>query len=434
MRPPTSVPAAEAGPDLEPVPQRPGPRGAPRWVRLFTVAVFVLATGAFFTVMESAPDAESRPEVLLLWVVAYAISGFALFDGALRLRLRIPAPLPLVLFVVLAVASYVWSVAPDITLRRAVGLLGTALVGLLLAQRLQPVEILDALRRATLVIAIASLAFFASGDPAAIDELHETLRGVVATKNTLGRTMALGLLACAGTALLDRERLRRSAVSAVPMVVALVLTDSTGGMLMAFLVVAGATVVALWGKDVGKIAVAGGLAVVLGALLALTPTTSTGQVLELIGEDTTLTGRDEVWRESLDAAGDRPLLGYGYGAFWEASEPAERIQARLQWSVPNAHNALLDVGLDLGLVGVVLALAVLVALFVQGIVDAAGGRRQGAVLRLSLAAFVAISTLVESGLLQQNALLTVLLVAALAARDPARAFVRRRLEGVRQWS
>ena len=402
---------------------------APLWVRWFAVAVLVLATGAFFAVMQSSPDSESRPEVLLLWVLAYAVSGFALFDGALRLRLRLPTPLPLVLFVALAAASSTWSVAPDITLRRAVGLLGTALVGLLLAQRLQPVEVLDALRRAVLVVALASLVFLAAGNPEAMDEIHDTLRGVLSTKNTLGRTMALGLLACAGSALLDRGRIRRSVVSAVPMVVALALTGSTGGVLMALLAVLGTAVIALWGRDVGKIALVGGFALVLGALLAVAPTTSSEQVLGVLGEDTTLTGRDEVWQESLDAAQERPVLGYGYGAFWEGSEQAEQIQARLQWSVPNAHNALLDVALDLGLVGVALALAVLVALFVRGLSDVTSGRHRAAFLRLSLAGFVTISTLVESGLLQQNALLTVLLVVALAVREPRPDLLRRRTRG-----
>lgn len=385
-------------------------------VPVFAVCVLVLASGAFFALLGPGLPGEqaSRPEILLLWVMAYAVAAAVLLDGRVRLRRPVGAPVALLAFVALAGCSVLWSESPELTARRAVGLGGTVLVGLLLAQRLSPVQLLDALRRAMLLVAVASLAVWAAGLAAALDPIHGTLRGVVATKNTLGQVMAIGLLACAALALLDESRRRRCLLSALPMLLALGLTDSTAGLLTAGLILVGSTIVVLRRGAAGRVLMAAGVTLVLGVLMVTLPGTSPERVAGVLGEDTTLTGRDVIWSQSIDAAQAHVVLGHGYGAFWEGTDEADRIRARLDWPVPHAHNGLLDVLLDLGLLGVALAVAILVTLVVRGVQDLVAGARDLAVLRLSIAALILLSNLVESAFLQQNSLLGLLLVVALA--------------------
>jgi len=53
---------------------------------------------------------------------------------------------------------------------------------------------------------------------------------------------------------------------------------------------------------------------------------------------------------------ERPLLGYGYGAFWLLTNPeVQRIWQLNPWMPPDAHNAFFGITLELGLVGLVLA-------------------------------------------------------------------------------
>jgi exopolysaccharide production protein ExoQ len=392
----------------------------------FAVGVLVLSTGAFFAVLDPAADGTSNPAVLLLWFAAYALAGAGLLDGVLRRRLLVSVPLPLVAFIVLAAASVLWSVAPAVSARRSVALAGTVVVGLLLAQRLRPVDLLDAVRRAMLIVAVASLLLWLVGDPRAIDPVHDSLRGVLATKNTLGRVMGLGLLAAVTTGFLDRTRVRRCVLSAVPMVAALALTDSAGGTIIAGAVLALMVAALLWGAAAGRLLLLAGAALILGALTFLLPTATPEDVADLVGRDLTFTGRTDIWEQSLDAAAERPIRGYGYGAFWHEDGPdaAARIRARLYWPVPDAHNGLLDVSLEVGLVGAALAALITLALFGRGIGDLRAGRRQCMVLRLSIGALVVASNLVESSFLEENAFLTVVLVAALAAKEPARTPVR----------
>lgn len=401
--------------------------------------MLVLSTGAFFAVTDPSPDGESRAAVLLLWSGAYLVAGVVLADGLLRRRLRVRVPAALVAFIALAALSVLWSVAPQVTVRRSVALIGTVVVGLVLAQRLPPVGVLDALRRAMLVVAVASLLLLLSGDPRALDTTHDTLRGVVASKNTLGQAMGIGLLAAATTAFLQPHRLTRCALSAVPMVAALVLTGSAGGAVIAVLVLVLMTAAVLWRANGGRVLLASAAALAMGLLVFALPRATPEDVAGLVGRDPTITGRTEIWDQAMDAVAQRPLVGHGYGAFWHPSgaEAAARISARLFWSVPHAHNGLLDVALGIGIIGAVLALAVVGGLLVRGVRDARAGRRQSAVLRTSIALLLIASNLVESNFLRENHILSVLLVAALATREPfdrmlpprPRPGVGRRVEG-----
>lgn len=379
---------------------------------MFAVAVLILATGAFFPLTGAAGGEDGTPLARLLWGIAYLVSGALLVDGAVRHRMRVGLPVPLLLYVALAGVSFFWSVNPDLSARRAVGLVGTVLVGMLLAQRLRPVELLNALRQALLFIAVASLVLYLVGSPLALDEVHGTLRGVLPTKNTLGRYMALGLLAASTTALLDPRRTRRCVVSAVPMVAALALTDSTGGTVVAAAVFVCMLAAVLSRDRAGQVLLAASATLATSMVVVLLPVATASTVTGLVGEDATLTGRTDIWRASAAAIAERPLLGYGYGAFWRG--PAGRdIQTELGWSVPTAHNGLLDVALVLGLPGMLLAAVIVASLAWRGWRDARSGFTAGAVLRLPIAGLLMVSTIVESGLLSQNLLLTVMLVAAL---------------------
>jgi exopolysaccharide production protein ExoQ len=77
--------------------------------------------------------------------------------------------------------------------------------------------------------------------------------------------------------------------------------------------------------------------------------------LEMIGKDPTLTGRTELWSYVLIAIEKRPLLGWGYSTFWSFTNPdASAISNALRWTVPSAHNALLALLLDAGILGAAL--------------------------------------------------------------------------------
>lgn len=76
----------------------------------------------------------------------------------------------------------------------------------------------------------------------------------------------------------------------------------------------------------------------------------------------TLTGRLPLWEHLLWYVRERPWLGYGYGGFW-TPQRVLKISERLDWVIAHAHNAFLEVTLNIGLVGLALMLIMAMSAF-----------------------------------------------------------------------
>ncbi len=82
-------------------------------------------------------------------------------------------------------------------------------------------------------------------------------------------------------------------------------------------------------------------------------------LVSLLGKDLTLTGRTEIWSAVMDSIAKRPLLGYGYQAFWLGLEgESYRIILAVAWILAQAQNGFLDVVLEMGVVGLAVVLLV----------------------------------------------------------------------------
>jgi O-antigen ligase len=81
-------------------------------------------------------------------------------------------------------------------------------------------------------------------------------------------------------------------------------------------------------------------------------------VLLLLGKDPTLTGRTVLWEHGFDSFLDKPLLGYGYNSFWKLEEGlgGGYIRMLIEWGPMSMHNGWFETILQLGLVGLLLAL------------------------------------------------------------------------------
>jgi len=86
--------------------------------------------------------------------------------------------------------------------------------------------------------------------------------------------------------------------------------------------------------------------------------------LVLLGKDPTLTDRTVLWHDLLQVE-INPIFGAGFESFWLGDRFREFAASR--WWAPNqAHNGYLETYLNLGLVGLFLLIAVLVATFWKG--------------------------------------------------------------------
>ncbi len=70
------------------------------------------------------------------------------------------------------------------------------------------------------------------------------------------------------------------------------------------------------------------------------------------GRDMTLTGRTGLWKDILDIAFDKPIIGVGYGSFWIGD--LFDLWRKHTWQPQQAHNGYIDIFIELGLVGLIL--------------------------------------------------------------------------------
>ena len=79
-----------------------------------------------------------------------------------------------------------------------------------------------------------------------------------------------------------------------------------------------------------------------------------GQLLKLFGKSEDLTGRLDIWHSVTALASQRPVFGWGWVSYWVPwVEPFKTLAVRKGVTYLQAHNAWLDVWLQLGVVGLV---------------------------------------------------------------------------------
>lgn len=108
----------------------------------------------------------------------------------------------------------------------------------------------------------------------------------------------------------------------------------------------------------GRIALAaGGLLAVVA--VALGSSRLSAPFLRVLGKGDDLTGRFEIWRLVGGLVGDRPVLGWGWIGYWAPwLDPFRQLVIRDGVQYLQAHNAFLDVQMQLGIPGLIALVAV----------------------------------------------------------------------------
>ena len=196
------------------------------------------------------------------------------------------------------------------------------------------------------------------------------LDGLFTTKNVCGGELAFGVVLAILNVRFFKESPSKGIFSywfVVLQFTLLALTQAFGPLFYAVIV---AAYIILWPPGRRFSLAATYLIVSFGFLiLALYALPVFAPVLEYFGKDATLTGRTDLWNQSIYVIlHGNTLTGYGYGMFWRDPSAYEQIQeAFSSYSflgnvTSGAHNALIDLALNAGLIGVGLLLVVIISI------------------------------------------------------------------------
>ena len=94
-------------------------------------------------------------------------------------------------------------------------------------------------------------------------------------------------------------------------------------------------------------------------VLAVVITVLLPWMVNLYGKDLTFTNRTDIWSASVDVIGDSPWIGYGWNGVWIEPnvEPTVTLDRETGFEAGHAHNVVLEMLLEGGVVGLVLYLA-----------------------------------------------------------------------------
>jgi hypothetical protein len=190
------------------------------------------------------------------------------------------------------------------------------------------------------------------------DELFDSgkIQGIVGNSALLSFVALLGIIVF-GIQLFDRTRRKRwsvlwLAVAAVCFVLTRAATNFIGLVVVAIVVGAVLLLRSTTTSRSRGLAYGGIVVVALGALgtaLAFFP-----QILTLLGKSSDLTHRGEIWDAVINLAQQRPVFGWGWVSYWVPwVAPFDHLAENNGVRQLHAHNAWLDIWLQLGIVGLV---------------------------------------------------------------------------------
>jgi exopolysaccharide production protein ExoQ len=323
---------------------------------LFVIVTLIISTGAFLSLFINfdAPSEASEGSGVLkaFWGIVYLVTAARVVA---RRRLIIDAVRvnrPLAILVTLTFVSALWSIDPGATIHQSIGLL----FGLLFAadisttfslkQQLQIVCIALAAVVAMSVVVETAFPQFVPGSDLEGTAWH----GVFARKNEFGRIVCV--TATAILTLVLRSRWKTLLTIGIAGVLTALSRSVSAMIYLALMVgVTKAWSMVLLPPRLRSLIIA----CVLGTAAVTTCFIGANfsEITTMMGKDSHLTGRSDLWSNALLAIADRPLLGYGFQAFWGVdSGPARTVRQAAGWEdAPHAHNGYIDLTLSIGLVG-----------------------------------------------------------------------------------
>ena len=301
--------------------------------------------------------------VNLLFLLGFGLAGYRQVLSTLKLNPLIPA------MFALAVCSALWSASAQITIQMSIQVSLCALFACYLSTRFTTEHLMQLLIFMGVTSALLSI-FFALALPSyGVFQGYEggAWQGICDHKNTLGISMAFLLTPVFFT---DGYSRGRKLLYSAMLLFVIYKSQSrsawfdTAGMILfvAWLSLARRIRVKELAPIVLSTAIIGVAAFVLGSHFWPMLTTS-------VGKDPTMTGRSEIYTEVWRSILKRPVLGYGFGAFWYAGNfESQRIGLAIRWpNIGYAESGILDLALQTGLLGVGLLILMIGKAVGQGV-------------------------------------------------------------------
>lgn len=361
------------------------------FARLQVVLAFVLITGLFIALSWNGANPEvavedresGHPLLQLVNLLVYLPALLFLINRPGALLATLARGWAYSLLLALTLVSVIWSVVPDLTMRRSLALIVSMLFVLHVVQYFSARQFLRLMGMIFAAMLLASsLALLVPGYGITPHGVHiGRWRGIFEEKNTFGLFCGVACLCFLMMASFAARASRERRVWLGLLVLGLVSLYFSNartpllGFLGACVVMGAVQFLYLpwrWQKRIDRPVRSGLVGTFFFVMLVVLPF-SAATVLTLLGRNMTLTGRGKLWEYAISKGMDRPWLGAGFKAFWTDTITFDLRVFNRHWSVEgeqqkltgNAHNGYLDAWLDLGFLGLALVIIMLLSIILR---------------------------------------------------------------------
>lgn len=271
-----------------------------------------------------------------------------------------------ILFVIYIIASTIWSSDALFTIKSVIKFLGTIIFSINLFLTYKEDDFYKFILYFTFfstIVTILLVLFFPSIGTYYDERNFLCWRGYFSHKNGFGRTMAIGFIFTMLYMIKNYNQRKKKYFSLAVMLLSLICVYNSKSS-TAFIIILIPIVMLIFKKIVN-------LPILIIIFYSIYKTfvdvfilndhsNFISSILERFGRDLTLTGRSEIWKFSFQAIKIKSLLGFGYQAFWFIDPYSYLFEQYNGFMVGHSHNGYIDVFLNLGIVGFVIFIIVIV--------------------------------------------------------------------------
>jgi exopolysaccharide production protein ExoQ len=324
----------------------------------------------------------------------------------------------IVLLNLMALFSVAWSVQPEETAQRGRDLFIMMSFSFYFATRFS-LRQQAFLAFYAMMVTIAMSVFFVFTKPSVgkhtSGPFDGAWRGIFSHKNTTGAYMVLAaLISAAMFATGPRDKRHFYAIGILASLAMVQLSTSKSSLVFGILslVITWFFIQYKWQGELTIIGMAIGSTVLV--VVGVSVLGDWVAIVEGLGKDPTLTGRTLIWEVAMRRLQERPLLGFGRGAFYGPDSPykieaAYKFATNLSYIPPYSHNGYIDIMLDVGYGGFGLFLISYLQSMKAAILRAYNAKTPGDVFALAVMILMLLNNNTESFFMTSSNLFWVLL-------------------------
>jgi exopolysaccharide production protein ExoQ len=294
-----------------------------------------------------------KPIIGIILLVLLTIQFLANKD---RIALSIQELLLLILHIYI-LFSYTWSIYDTIVLKDGLLFLILFLMSILITRIITIIHFTRLLIMGYLIISFFSFISIILYPYLAIDQFGDW-QGLFHHKNILGINMSLFSILLIYKILFINKKMKNKIYEIVLLIIAisLLFKSNSGTALIVFIVINLIILLIILKNKINnlgylKISIILFCSIIISSL-AVFVIKNLNNIFQLLGKDSTLTGRDYIWEIAIEGIKNKLFFGHGIRSFWY-NYNLEQNSFLLPWGqvIWHSHNGLLELIIQFGLIG-----------------------------------------------------------------------------------